>query len=260
MIKNTLWVFGDSFSWDHKIRFKHWTNKNNPPSAENDVVYKYIQEHLDGEVFECWGEILANSLNLNYENHASFQSYFKSFKNELGTGPSVNSQINLIHEFSNKFKQGDIVIFGFSSALRFDYCVDANVPETIVPNHELLDSNPILGELMVNRSEYFYYLLNEVQKLKGIETLSDVVGFQLWYWDFPGDYTRMVVEKKIPGDRWIYYKLNPELPTFEQQLNDKQISNIGWETKGKVPDGHYGTLGNQEKARMLINFFKKHKI
>ena len=104
------------------------------------------------------------------------------------------------------------------------------------------------------------YLDPRTQKLKGIETLSDVVGFQLWYWDYPGDYTKMVVEKKIPVDRWIYYKLNPELPTFEQQLNDKQISNIAWETKGNIHDGHYGKYGNQEKARMLINFFKKHKI
>jgi len=262
MTKNTLWIFGDSFSWDHKLRFKHWPTPE-PPSPETDLILKYIQEYLGGEVFESWGEQLANSLNLNYINHASFQSEIKSFKNkELGTGPSANNQINLVHELSDKFKKGDIVIFQFTGSLRFDYCgkESQGVVETFLPNSTKTDKYPILQELMINRSEHDYYRLNEYQKLKGIETLSDVVGFQLWYWDYPGDYTKMVVEKKIPVDRWIYYKLNPELPTFEQQLNDKQISNIAWETKGNIHDGHYGKYGNQEKARMLINFFKKHKI
>ena len=262
MTKNTLWVFGDSFSWDHKLRFKHWNfPDDNPPSVENDTIFKYIQEYLDGEVFECWGELLANYLNLNYKNHASFQSEFQSFKNELGTGPSVNNQINLVHELSDKFKKGDIVIFGFTSKLRFDYCIGGkSMAETILPNSSELDTYPILGEMMINRSENIYYQLNEVQKLKGIETLSDVVGFQLWYWDFPGDYTPLVLEKKIPGDRWIYYKMNPKHPLFPDNVLDNVVGNIEWETNGKIKDGHFGKIANQAKADMLINFFKKQKL
>lgn len=261
MTKNTLWIFGDSFSWDHKLRFKHWPMPEGP-SSETDTIFKYIQEYLGGEVFESWGEQLANSLNLNYINHASFQSEIKSFKNkELGTGPSANNQINLVHELSDKFKKGDIVIFGFTSSLRFDYCCeDWSCADTILPNSPNTDKYPLLQELVINRSEHKYYRLNEYQKLKGIETLSDVVGFQLWYWDFPSDYTELVLKEKIPNDRWIYYKINHKLPSFTDNINNKQIGNISWETNDVITDGHYGKQGNDVKADILINFFKKQKL
>ena len=61
---NTLWIFGDSFSWDHKIRFKTMPQIKN----DNDQVWLYIKEHLNGEIFDSWGEILSRNLNLNYKN------------------------------------------------------------------------------------------------------------------------------------------------------------------------------------------------
>ena len=109
---NTLWIFGDSFSWDYKLR-----EKNEPDTLTDDQDWNYIQTHLKGKIFDSWGEQLSNNLGYEYINHGCFQSGIEIPNIEAGN--SNNCNINLINELSSEFKKGDILIFGFTDPIRF---------------------------------------------------------------------------------------------------------------------------------------------
>jgi hypothetical protein len=253
-MKNTLWIFGDSFSWDHKIRI---ANKN--LDFDNDLILKYIKNYLDGEIFESWGEILSNKLNFNYINHASYQSGIRI--ENLPQGNSNNTAINLLNEFSNQFKKGDIIIFGLTEVTRFEYCYGDKIAQTFsasVTNDEKLN---VVKEILVNRSLYDFYLYDTLQKLKSLETLSNVVGFDLWYWDWTGLFDKLVIEEKISNDRWIFFHAQPNYTSYLDLIyKNYNVGPVYWETDGKVNDHHPGKVANKVFADVLINFFKKRLI
>lgn len=261
MEKNTLWIFGDSFSWDHKIRLSsilYGPFKDNS-GLSNDSTWKYINNYLDGKLFSSWGEIISKHLDFNYVNHASYESGIK-IKN-LPNGNSNNSSINLIHELSSNFKKGDIVIHGFTDIARFDYSYksnDRNVLDTILPSTDLTSMNvECIEEILINRTNFDFYIHDELQKLKGIETLSEVVGFDIWYWDWCGYFDKLVRENKIPNDRWIFFQAENDYYDYSDMMYNKyKIGAINWETNNDIDDHHFGKVGHELHAKILIDFLK----
>lgn len=257
---NTLWVFGDSFSWDHKIRF------NSRPSlkTKDDHIWKYISEYLEGTIFESWGEIVSKKLNMNYINHAGYQTNI-SIKG-LPSGNTNNSNVNLLHELSHNFKKDDIVIFGFTDICRFEWVNSegeilvinsSNYDTDSLPNQEK-EQQHILNKIILNRDSSDFYQLDILQKLKGIETLSNLIGFKLWYWDWSGCFDKLVSNKTISDDRWIFFKAHPTYSNYQTMIyNEYPGGNIYWETNGNVPDGHLGKIGNKIHGNILVNFLKK---
>lgn len=252
---NTLWVFGDSFSWDHKIRFKIKPERKN----NNDQVWLYIKEHLNGEVFDSWGEILSRNLNLQYQNHACFQTGITL--EHLNSGNSNDSALNLLNHFCSDFKKGDIVLFGFTDVTRFDWAVSEDYIKTFhVADEEELVRKKTIEDILINRDEYSFTRYDFLQKLKSIEALSDLVGFDLWYWDWSGTFTDYVSEGRIPNDRWIFYHAHPNYRNYGWMIwEDYKAGPICWETDYKNPDSHYGKVGNQIHAEVLTNFLKKNR-
>lgn len=250
MEKNTLWIFGDSFSWDHKIRIK-----NKTLDFKNDFILKYINTHLNGEVFSSWGEIVSTNLELNYINHASYQSGIQI--PNLPQGNSNNTSINLLNELSSQFKKGDIVIFGFTDVSRFEYCYNEIYVETFNSSVDNPNKKDVIDDILVNRSSYDFYLYDTLQKLKSIETLSEVVGFQLWYWDWVGSFDNLVTQEKISNKRWILFHAQPNYTTYHDMIY--KLYNVGpiyWETNGKVNDHHPGKISNQILGNVISDFLK----
>lgn len=250
-MKNTLWIFGDSFSWDHKIRIK-----SNCINLETDTVWHYIRDHLNGEIFDSWGEIVSRELDMDYVNHASYQTGIE-IKN-LPNGNSNNTAVNLLHELASDFKKGDIVILGFTDIVRFEY---GNTDDKLIRTHIANDlgnvNTKVIENILLNRDEFDFYKFDILQKLKGLELLSNVVGFDLWYWDWSDCFDIIVREKKVSNDRWIFFKSQHDYYSYLYTINEIHGGgSVYWETDGIVNDHHYGKVGNKIHANILINFLK----
>ena len=193
---------------------------------------------------------------MNYVNHASYQTGIE-IKN-LPQGNSNNASINLLHELSGQFKQNDIVIFGFTDIVRFEY---GNSNDGLVRTYIANDFDhpypEVVEHILLNRDEFDFYKFDALQKLKGIEVLSDLVGFDFWYWDWSGCFNELVTKKIIDNKRWVFYQAVPDYVGYGQMIkNIFKAGPIHWETKGQNPDSHIGKIGNQIHADILINFFK----
>lgn len=251
MEKNTLWVFGDSNSWEQSIRLQ-----NKKINLETDSAWRYIQEYLGGEIFPCWGKLLSDFLEYNYINHAAYQTDIRL--ENLPQGNSNNLAINLLNEFADKFKKGDIVIFGFTDVSRFEYGIEnSNDVGTFNLLHAETYGSDIIKEILVNRSSYDFYIYDTLQKLKPIEVLSNLVGFEIWYWDWGGVMDRMVLEGKINKDRWIFFQADPNYTKYHDMIyKTYEVGPIHWETNGKFDDHHNGKIASKVHGDVLINFFK----
>jgi len=252
---NTIWIFGDSFSWDYNIRLN-----GNVINFSNDTGWQYIQRYLNGNIFDSWGKIISNKLNMNHVNHASYTSGISI--PGLPKGNSNNSAINLINELSSEFKKGDIVFFGFTDVCRYDCMVDAETYPITVSSSAIdyitTKEKEIIKETLLNRDKHDFYKIDELQKLKSIETLSEVIGFDLWYWDWSNTFDPLVVDKKIPNDRWIFFKAHPNYSNYMSMMcDDYNAGSIDWETNHEINDGHMGKVGNKIHSEIILSFLKK---
>ena len=258
---NTLWIFGDSFSWEHKIRFKTYPESK----TYDDQVWMYIDKHLDGKMFDCWGKQLADGLKMNYVNHASFQTNIHETENlNLSGGPTNDNNLILLSHLSKNFKRGDIVLFGFTDITRFDY-VSPLGNTTIYSNSDELDNfekweREYIAQEIIQRDENPYYKDKLFNSLKVFEQLSNTVGFDLWYWDWTGIFDKLVYNKNISNERWIFFHAHPNYEDYGTMIwNDYKSGPICWETDYKNPDSHMGKVGNTIHAKVLLNFLKKNR-
>jgi hypothetical protein len=251
-MKNTLWIFGDSFSWDYKIR-----KENNDPQlrypGSNDQGWDYIQEHLNGKIFDSWGEQLSRNIGYNYINHASYQTKYK-IENLWDGNCNDTVNLNLLNEFSSDFKKGDVVIVGLTDPTRSiwmdgDTAISLNAGQIETENFK--DSiNDYLIQL-----DNPYWLYNFLQKLKCFETLSEIVGFDLWYWDWGGQWDELILKKELPNDRWIFHHAHPNYKNYGNMIwEDYKAGPICWETNYENPDSHMGKVGHKIHADILTNY------
>jgi hypothetical protein len=251
---NTLWIFGDSFSWDYKLR-----QKNNPEGLLDDSGWNYIQTHLKGKIFDSWGEQLSNNLGYEYINHGCYQSGIEIPNLEAGNSNDCN--INLINELSSEFKKGDIVIFGFTDPIRFPWPNKENIDQVSILTSSDIQADEferkVVEEIVIRRDSPFF-VYSTIQKLKSIETLSNLVGFDLWYWDWSSVFDKYVIEKKLPNDRWIFHHAHPNYIDYGKMIwEDYKAGPICWETNYTNPDSHFGKIGHTIHADVLTKFLKK---
>lgn len=263
-MNNTVWVFGDSFSWDHKIR---WANSKSHilKNLQDLPTDKYIIEHLDGLPFDSWGEIIANNLNMNYENHGAYQQDGR-INNWLPPSNSNNAMINLVSEYSNKFKKGDHVFLGFTDICRFEMPNNMGYGSQVSPHRGMTSERTELQTqlLFIRDDNQKYYFLEMMQKLKVLETLSEVVGFNLWYWThckttnpithFDEMNTSLI--KDAVSKYWILHQAFPIYTTYTEFIETLGGGNIAWETNGVINDGHMGKIGNKVHGEFISEYLK----
>jgi len=254
---NTLWIFGDSFGWDFNLI------KKQQPHTSTKHIWDYIEKHLDGKIFESWGEQLAKNLGLNYVNHSCNQNNYNI--SNLHLFNSNNSSINLLYEFLPKFKNGDIVLHGFTDITRFDWVCELGTKKYNTFNAGNIcgwgdETDKILKNIIVQRSEPLY-IYDLIHKFKPIEMLSEIIGFDLWYWDWNGCFDKFVCDKLIPNDRWIFFHAHPNYTNYKNMMwEDYKTGPICWETNYENPDTHYGKEGHKVHAEVLAKFLNKKQI
>lgn len=250
--RNTVWIFGDSFSWCHKLRYK-----NNSFRAEE--VDRYIEEFLSNELFDSWGEIVANNLNMNYENHAAYEND-ESINSWLASSNSNNTMINLVSEYSNKFKKGDHVFLGFTDICRFEMPNDVGYGTQVSPHRGMTPERTDLQTqlLFIRDDNQKYFFLEMMQKLKVLETLSEVVGFNLWYWTHCETTNPLthIDENDAISKHWILHHSFPNYKDFNNFIGLLGAGNIGWETKAVINDGHLGKIGNKVQGEFISEYLK----
>jgi hypothetical protein len=258
MEKNTLWVFGDSFSWDHKIRLEY--NKIN---HKEDQIWDYIQNHLNGEIFDSWGKILSDYLEYDYKNYACGIGVDIPYFEKIGN--SNYCMLNSVNEFVNQFKKGDIIFLGFTDICRFKWgSIDINgneISHIILPStdiiNELSDKKNTIENVLINRHECKFYIYDLLHQLKSLELLSDIVGFKLYYWDWSSYFDNMVYENKLPRDRWIFFNSSIDYKDYGKLIWETYNAGpICWETDFKNKDSHMGKIGNEIHATHLYNYLK----
>ena len=189
---NKIWVFGDSFSTPFK--------KSTDPWSVRYCEWKGYQPNYFGEVL---GEMLG------MENES------------FGMGGSSNSHIlEKISENAIGFREGDIVIIGWSDAARFRMEIGDRwmnfVPEMVTLRHWDYESpflsQRTLEEIMVNRTHILYWkevinwsnLLRTLLEGRGIKVIF-WTPFYLWK-DY--EHKEQAVLDLLPNDWFIGYNVH----------------------------------------------------
>lgn len=257
-MKNTIWVFGDSFSWDYKQRFSR-----NQINFETDQAWDYIQNHLNGEIFSSWGELLSKYLGYDYKNYSAGTDI--TIPNISEVFNSNDDMLNAVSQCVSQFKKDDIVFLGFTDICRFRWGwldSDGNeVVQSILPSSpfssNLKNNETTLNDILINRSELKFYIYDLLQQLKPLELLSDIVGFKLYYWDWSDYFDNMVYENRLPNDRWIFFQSDTRYKNYGNLIWDIYGKGpICWETDFKNPDSHMGKIGHEIHAQHLYNYLK----
>jgi len=205
----TLWTFGDSLT------------------APFDKKYEWSRNYLQWKGYDpkVYPNLISEKLNLQLNNLAipgsDNYSIFQTFCN-----------------ISHKIKKDDVVIFGWSSPIRFRLATKYNTWKTFIPNYsenqaDIEGVSPeSINEILLNRENLNFS--EEVNSwIKLIET-------------FLGD---------IKNVQWT---------TFDHRLNAHMIRNlqtIRVETNGEVDDGHFSEKGHVELSEILMTHLtmKKNK-
>jgi hypothetical protein len=197
----TLWTFGDSLTEGYNIK------------------YEWSKSYIDwkGYTPKVHGEVISEKLNLDLRN--------------LGLGGSDNYSIfQNFCDVSNKIKEDDIVIFGWSSPMRFRLVGNHNTWKTFIPNYtkNLSDINGIsintINELLIHRDNVKF-----VEEVNSWITLIDnfLVNVNHVHWTIFDD---RIKAHMIRG-----------------------LNTIKNETNGDVDDGHFSEEGQFQLSEKLIH-------
>lgn len=205
----SIWIFGDSFSASYKpdgVLNRDWRN--------NYVDWK-------GYTPKVYGEILANQLNIKLINKA--------------VGGSDNYTIfQTFCNVSDLINKNDIVIFGWTSTIRFRLVAKNDNWESFLPNwksnHNYIDSvsERTINEILINReSKKYVDEINSWIKLINVYLKNNKV----IHWN----YESLPYSTKING-----YHLN-------------KFESIYTETNGEIDDGHFSETGQLKLSEFFLD-------
>lgn len=198
----TLWTFGDSLT------------------AGFTKEYAWSKSYIEWKGYQpkVYGDFISEKLNLNFVN--------------LGKGGSDNYSIfENFCNVSDKFNDGDMVIFGWSSPIRFRLVNQNNKWATSLPNfiNNYSDVNGIstrtIEEILVHRSNIGFCI--EVNNwIKLIDQFLNKVNVKVVHWN-----------------------------TFDTRLDVnfiRDIETITIETNGLMVNGHFSENGHLALSEILI--------
>jgi len=203
----TVWTFGDS---------------NTDGFRSSDLwARKYVE--WKGYQPKVYGEIIAEKLDFELVN--------------LGKGGSDNYTIfETFCESIDKIKKNDIIIFGWSSQIRFRLVADGGVWKSILPMYEKKTneikniSQDTIDEMLVNRNHYLYSI--------EVNNWIKLINFTL---------------KNNTVIHWT---------AFKSSINSifiGGIERISIETNDEIIDGHFSEKGQLELSDKLLSTFIKNK-
>jgi lysophospholipase L1-like esterase len=196
----TLWTFGDSLTERYNISHE-WSRT-------------YI--NWKGYIPKVYGEMISEKLGLKLEN--------------LGVSGNDNYTIfQIFCDVSHKIKKDDVVIFGWSSPIRFRLVNQSNAWETFLPwfnkNQSGIDGVSVntIKELMINRDN-----------IKCVEEVNSWIS---------------LIDNFLIGVKNVHWT------AFDERLKAHMIDNletINAETNGEVNDNHFSEKGQVELSKILM--------
>ena len=202
---NNLWTFGDSLT------------------ASFDEAYQWSKKYIDWKGYKpnVYGDNISEILGFNLNN--------------LGVGSSDNySILQSFCNVSNKIKEGDLLIFGWSSPIRFRMVNNKKKWCSILPsvdvnffnNLENVTSNT-LKEILLNRDNKLY--VEEVNSW--IKMINNMI-------------------KNVDVIHWN---------AFDNRLTSIYVNNLETirdETDNEINDVHFSENGQKQLSEILLNYYR----
>lgn len=214
---NNLFIFGCSYSatYDEYLAI--------------DVNLKKYYEFRNCNFPKTWSELLANELELNLVNTATWGS----------------NNYDIFENFCKKIddiKFDDIVIIGWTEVNRFRlYSEKFNILYPVncwtKNDGDIFESvsQLSLDEIILNRSDCSLWNDEVRNWIKVINKLSKLIGFKLYYWSMTKDFPEICI------------------------INDLivlGVEDITSETNGIVGNGHLGEIGHIVQCNYFKNIIK----
>ena len=240
-MRNTLWTFGCSFTAEY-----------HPVGLESfETNYDKYKAWRGGNLPDVWPTLLAKKLDYNVFNSA------------IG-GNSNYGIISQFNDIADKIKKDDILIFGWTSVLRFTL---ANFKDKIF-NHVLICDSDYSGtyvskkgidEIFHNRSNPFWTY--EIHKwIHMINAFAYNIGAKAYHWTSDG--TIFNSKTKFVNDNRFILPKSDMFNTFDllgyltlpihYKCND-YCAKIHDETKQQVKDTHMGEYGHKMQAEYFYD-------
>jgi hypothetical protein len=244
-MSKTLWTFGCSFTESLKSM-----ERRDKETSPNNSFTQY-KKFLGGELPPSWPDILSNKLNYNLENK--------------GFGGSSNYSI--FHTFIkniDKIKKDDLIIFQWSSILRFRL-IEENKFIDILPNeHHVIGFSKItLDEFLVNRDNNLW--VSEIEDYtKILINYCKLKNIQILFWTHDSKiltyFDRKLYNKYFITKEYLGIKEHPMNYVFEFTKDVlKKNAVIKDETNDKIIDAHLGKYGHEVMADMFYDVLQKIK-
>ena len=224
---NTLWTFGCSYTADY-----------HPLYSGDDELSNYgkYKEWRGGNLPKIWPELLSEKLNLNLENKA-----------EGGT-----SNYTIFTQFTDvvdEIKEGDIVIFGWTSVVRFIMADERTekfrnvLPSDLNnPVYDLCISREALSEIMVNRTNKVW----NKEVLGWIKLINLYLGkhnVKVFHWKSTDSLLFDGMDGNFINNELMFHIISTTL-----------YATIGDETNNEVDDGHFGEYGHKAQSDYFYQF------
>lgn len=244
-MKNTLWVFGDSFSEDPR---------GLPPNSSR---IQYVNQYLDGKFYNTWSYYLAKKLNLKLVNKAANGGDDFFYMSKGNDNTSIFS--NLANQ-SNLFKKGDYVFIGLTSVFRFPWVEPSGTVSVVMPNlYPDSEEKEFFDKLLVEKDSDFYR--EEIfYRIKLLESFAKSVGFKLYVWSWNGEYETFLVDNNLKSDSFLLTKIenySPMAITEYLRMRGCSNSSIAQQTNGKINDCHFSNNGEYEVYKLFLELINK---
>jgi hypothetical protein len=203
----TLWTFGDSLT------------------ASYDIKYDWSRSYIEWKGYQpkVYGDIISENLNLTLIN--------------LGVGGSDNYSIfQSFCNVSHKIKNDDLVIFGWSSPIRFRLARNKNTWETFLPN--FTKNLTVIDEVSENTIQEILLNRDSVKFVEEVNSWINLIDIFL---------------KDVKHVHWT---------AFDKRLRVQShinLQTIEDETNGLIVDRHFSEKGQLDLSQILIRFLNTKK-
>jgi hypothetical protein len=243
---NNLYTFGCSFTEN----FSFFHNKKDDNSRK-----KYVTEFCNNTSPESWNESLSKKIGFNLKNYGGTLGV-KSYNGDEGN--CNDSIFNNICHLSCEFKKGDILIVEWTYMERFKWAMDNNNSMiTLLPsNYKFVGNDNVIEGVLINRTSKLW--IGELfKKIKIINTLSESIGFDVFYWTIDKriiNYKMMMdiyLDKKwLLNDKFSYDKIDYGYKDVVFELGGKTITE---ESNNLIIDDHFGKTAHDVLSELFYD-------
>lgn len=252
-MNRTLWVFGDSFSEEQRDIPGYNQRK------------QYSVEFLGKENYDCWGKLLADKLGFQYRNHAGVNGL--ETKN-ISAGNTNDDLLTNVTHFSNEYKEGDIIILGFTDITRFKLpSLLGDVKSVLVSenseSHDFLTNNECKKIHTLRNSNIGYYIEEFYTRIKPLIRLSKILKFDIYYWSWISKIEEEASKLDIFNEmNFILHEIMSNFNEVNYDYN-RLINHFGVEfdsisnhTKNQISDCHQSEPCHIKHAELFYQYLK----